>query len=86
MDFLVKYTARHFSDEETFQLRHNYPKYKQHKQLHDDFRIVISNLAERLVQEGVSVSLTLEVGNIVNDWLVNHIKKEDFKMVRHARN
>ena len=85
LDFLVTYTVKHFADEEEFQCQHNYPDYKRHKMLHDQFKVVASELAERLVQEGASIALIAEVRSTIGDWLVNHIKGEDLKIAVHAR-
>ena len=85
LDFLVAYTVKHFTDEEEFQRQHHYPEYERHKMLHDQFKVVASELAERLVQEGPSVALIAEVRSAMGDWLVGHIKGEDLKIAVHAR-
>ena len=85
LDFLVAYTVKHFADEEEFQRQHSYPGYERHKMLHDQFKVVASELAERLLQEGPSIALIAEVRSTMGDWLVNHIKGEDLKIAVHAR-
>jgi hemerythrin len=85
LDFLVAYTIKHFTDEEAFQLQHNYPDYERHKLLHDNFKVVASELAERLMQEGATIALIAEVHSTIGDWLVNHIKGEDLRIALHAR-
>ena len=85
VDFLVAYTIKHFADEEEFQLKHNYPDYERHKLLHDKFKVVASELAERLLQDGATIGLIAEVRSTVGDWLVSHIKGEDIKIALHAR-
>ena len=85
LDFLVAYTVKHFADEEEFQRQHNYPEYERHKMLHDQFKVVASELAERLLQEGPSVALIAEVRSAMGDWLVGHIQGEDLKIAAHAR-
>ena len=80
LEFLVAYTVKHFADEEEFQGQHDYPEYERHKMLHDQFKIVASELAERMVQEGPSIALIAEVYSTIGDWLVKHIKGEDLKM------
>ena len=84
VDFLVAYTIKHFADEEAFQLKHNYPDYNRHKQLHEDFKLVASELAERLLQDGATIGLIAEVRSTLGDWLVNHIKGEDRKIGLHV--
>jgi hemerythrin len=85
LDFLVAYTVKHFADEEAFQLRHKYPDYERHKQLHEDFKVVAVELAGRLLEEGATIALIAEVQTTVGDWLVSHIKGEDLKIGLHAR-
>jgi len=85
LDFLVNYTIKHFADEEAFQVRHNYPDYERHKLLHDNFKIVASELAERLMREGASADMVVEIHFTIGKWLVCHIKDEDRKIALHAR-
>ena len=85
LDFLVSYTVKHFANEETFQLRYKYPDYERHRQLHEDFKVVAVDLAERLLKEGATIALIAEVHSTVGDWLVNHITGEDLKIGLHAR-
>jgi len=84
LDFLVGYTITHFADEEEFQLKYNYPDYERHKLLHDDFKVVASKLAERLMKEGASVDIVVEIHFTIGKWLVCHIKEEDRKIALHA--
>ena len=85
LDFLVSYTVKHFADEESFQLRYKYPDYERHKQLHENFKAVATDLARRLLEEGATISLLAEVQSSLGDWLVNHIKGEDLNIGLHAR-
>jgi len=85
MNFLVNYTVKHFTDEEAFQLEHNYPEYERHKQLHEDFKVTASELAERLVREGGSIAMLSELHTVIGGWLVSHIQGEDMKVALHAR-
>jgi len=75
MDFLVGYTINHFADQEKFQLQYNYPDYERHKLLHNDFKVVVSELAERLMREGASVDIVVEIHFTIGKWLVCHIKE-----------
>ena len=85
LDFLIAYTIKHFADEEEFQLKHNYPGYERHKLLHEEFKVVASELAERLIQEGATIALIAKVHSVIGEWLVSHIKGEDLKITAHAR-
>ena len=85
VDFLVTYSVKHFTDEEAFQIEHEYPDYERHKLLHDDFMRVALELSERLLEEGATVSLTAKVRSTLGEWLVNHIKGEDLQIGFYLR-
>jgi hemerythrin len=85
LDFLTGYTIKHFSDEEKLQQQYNYPDYLNHKRYHDDFKVVATQLVARAVQEGPSQDLAHEVQHCIGDWLVNHIKGDDFKLAAYIK-
>ena len=80
IDFLLAYTVKHFQDEEALQTQYEYPDIFRHKQIHEEFKTVAISLAERLRKEGPSTELVAEVYSHMGDWLVNHIKGDDFRM------
>lgn len=84
-DFLVQYTAKHFSDEEQLQARHGYPDYPRHRKLHADFKHTVQDLAARLKATGATVALVGEVNTKVGGWLVHHVKGEDKKVAEYIR-
>jgi len=85
LDFLVNYTVQHFYDEESLQVRQNYPGYGKHKQMHDDFKQTVGDLIRRFVKDGSSEALCDDVNKIVIRWLVGHIQQEDKKIGEHIR-
>ena len=86
LDFLVNYTVHHFDDEEAFQLKYNYPGYKSHKLIHDEFKATVGRLVERFTESGSSAELSSDVNKIVVRWLITHISREDKKIGDHIRN
>ena len=54
LDFLANYTVQHFADEENLQIISNYPEYKTHKKLHEDFKLVVTDLVKRFNTTGSS--------------------------------
>ncbi|MCL2478987.1 MAG: bacteriohemerythrin [Treponema sp.] len=80
MDFLTGYTIKHFADEEKLQVQYNYPDYLNHKRIHDEFKITVKGLVERVKKEGPSVEIMNEVTESLGSWLINHIKGDDFRM------
>jgi hemerythrin len=85
LDFLTGYTIMHFSDEEKLQLQYDYPDYFVHKQYHDDFKVTVGQLTERLVKEGPTEDMVNLVTTSIGDWLLNHIKGDDFRMAAYVK-
>ena len=85
LEFLVEYTVQHFYDEEALQVRYNFPDYRRHKRLHEDFKVVVSALVQRYAQSGSSSELSSDVNKIVVRWLIEHILVEDSKIGEHVR-
>ena len=85
LDFLVNYTLQHLSDEEDLMLRYNYPGFKNHKQMHDQFKITVSGLVQRFETNDNSKALSSDLIRTVVRWLTTHIMQEDKKIVSHIR-
>lgn len=76
---MVDYTRTHFADEEELMSAHGYPRYAEHKALHDACIVRVLNLQRRM--ENGEFSISREVMNYLKDWLVNHIKIADQDLV-----
>ena len=74
---LIEYTKSHFSAEERFMDRHQYPGYLKHKAEHDAFTKQVLDLQGKYT-EGKTV-VTVEVMNFLKDWLTTHIQDSDKK-------
>jgi hemerythrin len=85
LEFLVGYTIKHFKDEEALQKRYEYPEYLRHKGYHDAFKKEVGGYVESLQKEGANPDLLVEVYTRIGNWLVNHIKGEDFKMATYVK-
>jgi hemerythrin len=85
LDFLTGYAIKHFADEEQLQLDHNYPDYLNHKQLHDEFKVVVGELTNRVLREGPSTEMIDIVSSTLGSWLLNHIKGDDFRMAAFVK-
>lgn len=81
--FLKRYTATHFAHEEKLQQESHYPDFHRHKLLHKSFIQAVDSIEEKLIKEGSSVSLVVEINQKIGNWLIDHIKKEDVKIARH---
>jgi hemerythrin len=85
MDFLTGYTIKHFSDEEKIQIKYGYPDYLVHKRYHDEFKVMVADLTRRLIREGPTDDIVNEVNTQIGDWLLNHIKGDDFRMAAYIK-
>ncbi|MDR1100338.1 MAG: hemerythrin family protein [Treponema sp.] len=85
LDFLTGYTILHFADEEKLQLQYDYPDYFIHKHYHDEFKATVKDLTERLVKEGPTGEMVELVTTSIGNWLLNHIKGDDFRMAAYVQ-
>jgi hemerythrin len=85
LEFLTGYTIIHFADEEKLQLRYNYPDYFVHKHYHDEFKLTVKDLTQRLIEEGPTEEMITLVTTSIGDWLLNHIKGDDFRMAAYVK-
>lgn len=77
---LQDYTIIHFDTEEEFMLRHNYPLYEDHKKKHEYLKARVQELKHQYINN--LPQLTIKLSHFLTDWLINHIKSEDFKMIK----
>jgi hemerythrin len=85
LDFLTGYTIMHFADEEKLQVKYDYPDYLIHKRYHDEFKVTVGELTARIVKEGPSEEMIGIVTTAIGDWLLNHIKGDDFRMAAYVK-
>ena len=86
LEYLVNFTIRHFTDEESLQLRYGYVDYDIHRKMHDQFKTkIMDDLMRKFEEHGSSRELSSDVNKIIVRWLANHIKNEDKKMSEFIR-
>ena len=85
MVFLVKYTIKHFADEEELQKKYDYPNYSAHKHLHAEFKKLVEKLTTKMFQDGLTDNFVVEVCTTVGEWLFTHVKDEDSKMAAYIQ-
>ncbi len=83
LDELVHYTLEHFQMEEMLMEITNYPSYTEHKAKHEQLKLQVTELMEKLSQH--KQFLTVEVSHFLTDWLIHHIKGEDQKMIKFLK-
>ena len=85
LDFLTGYTVMHFSTEEKLQVQYGYPDYLIHKRYHDEFKVTVGELTKKLVDNGPTEGIIGEVTTVIGNWLLNHIKGDDFRMAAFVK-
>ena len=85
LKFLDEYTAKHFADEEALQVKSKYPGYAQHKQMHDAFKKVLRDIIVEYKKDGPSIAVVAKINQNLGSWFINHIKREDVKVVAHLK-
>ncbi len=72
---LLQYTRTHFQQEEALLKRANYPQLAPHQEQHKKFVADVEGLLKQ-TREGRAAN-SIQVLNLLRDWLVNHIQKTD---------
>lgn len=72
---LAEYTSFHFSAEEKYFQKFNFPTYRQHKKEHDNFVAKVGEFQNNYSTG--KVLLTMDINSFLKDWLLNHILKSD---------
>jgi len=80
---MLDYAHTHFGHEEALMYQLDYPDIVHHINLHRSFAAKSYEFYEKIIQN--RLILTLEVTNYIKDWLVDHIKAEDFKLIVYAK-
>lgn len=81
-EFLVDYTARHFSTEESIMLGMGYPGYEEHKKKHDDFIVEMKDIVQAFEEKKQPLLFLVRLGTRVVTWIQNHIVTSDAEMAR----
>ena len=84
--FLKSYGATHLKEEESFQLRHRYPRYQEHREEHDAFIQRLAAVEEQLRTEGPTLLVILNAGKLALDWVKDHIYQSDKMMAEFVTN
>lgn len=85
LDFLCSYVHEHFSYEEKYQKKYNYPEYPSHAKIHSDFLKKVDDLKKEYDSEGPTIGFTIKFNKTVVDWLINHIGRVDKKFGEYVK-
>jgi len=82
LDELIDYATYHFSAEELWMEKHNYPGLQLHRGEHQNFCSRIVEIQKEFRQG--KARLTLEILQLLNNWLTTHILRTDAEYGRFA--
>lgn len=77
---LHQYCSHHFANEEAYMETVGYEHIEHHRKLHTHLAETVAAYQHRL-EIGERIR-PIEILNFLSDWLVNHIQKEDMKIIR----
>lgn len=80
---LADFCVTHFSNEENLQLRGRCPNYKNHHVFHKMFLKEVYGFIEEAKVKGPSAQLANRIHDLIEDWLVAHIKMVDKSLAQH---
>lgn len=86
LQFLKSYVKTQFGDEESLQLRHRYPLYKEHREEHNAFMQRLIVLEEEFSKEGPTLLVILAAGKLALDWVREHVYQSDRMMAEFVAN
>ena len=81
---LLLCTVEHFEREERFLWKAGYPRFQDHKALHDRFRETVMALQELYLANPGGIDL-IRVIKFLSEWLSEHISQEDADFVPYVR-
>lgn len=83
MKYFKSYAVNHFADEEAYMLSVGYPKYKQHKAVHDGMRdIILPKMYSDVERAYYSDKAVIKFLDICEKWLSKHILGHDRELVK----
>lgn len=80
IDLLTVYINTHFKTEEEIMQSNGYPDFEAHKKVHDGLKEHTLKLIK--LYHLNKVDLTATIYNFLSEWIQNHIKETDYKMIR----
>lgn len=79
IDLLTDYINTHFKTEEEIMQSNGYPEYESHKMAHDGLKEYAMKLIK--LYHINKVDLTATIYHFLSEWIQNHIKEVDYKMI-----
>jgi hemerythrin-like metal-binding protein len=85
INFFEVYSEEHFTTEEAFMTRFNYPEYPDHKKIHEAILADMARIRDRFKGGKADAKDVYEEGKRVADWFVEHMKHVDSRLAAFLR-
>ncbi|MEI8377955.1 MAG: bacteriohemerythrin [bacterium] len=82
---LRNYVLEHFSTEEIYMKKFEYPYYEEHKILHENFTNDYNDLLVELAGGLLVQKIPPSLSDMLNTWLMTHYQDADMKMAAFLR-
>jgi len=79
----VKYIKTHFETEEKLMTKTHFPRYKEHKKIHDEFTMTVLKTVKDF-ESGKRLVLE-KFAYFLKDWVLSHVAVEDVKYADYFR-
>ncbi len=81
--FLAGYAVTHFSTEEKYMVKYNFPDYPAHKKLHDDFTAGVVDFLKVYERNGATTDMLVSAVQDLGTWTREHIRDMDQEMGKY---
>jgi hemerythrin len=79
LNLLNEYVIKHFRDEEELQKSVEYPKYEEHRKLHQYYIEELYDLKKEFDTNGNSAKFTTDLSKSIIVWILRHIRLVDME-------
>ena len=79
LEFLIKYTDYHFTKEEEYMDKYNYPGLAEQKEKHESLVSLLAEMEEEFIEDGATKTLAHSIDTFLVNWLTKHIEEIDLK-------
>ncbi len=86
LNFMGEYVGTHFDAEESLQKKYNYPDFKNHHQIHEDFKAEIAEFKQEYQKNEYDEDFVMEFSGRLLTWLINHVASTDQDIGEHINN
>lgn len=83
LDFMGEYVVTHFDSEEALQKKYNYPDYKEHHEIHENFKQEVFEFQKEYKNNDYNEDFVMEFSGRLLTWLINHVASTDQKIGDH---